>query len=63
MDEFLQNLKKVVRIVSHRPAIFQSDCRKAGLYQLPSNNYEYGQRGPSFAGKTSSVSLIGYLCA
>ena len=38
MDDFLQKLKKVVRIVLYGPAISQSDCRKAGPYQLPSNN-------------------------
>ena len=35
MDDFPQRLKKVVRIVLYRPAISQSDCRKAGPYQLP----------------------------
>ena len=35
MDDFLQKLKKVVRIVLYGPAISQSDCRKAGPYQLP----------------------------
>ena len=33
--DFLQKLKKVVRIVLYGPAISQSDCRKAGPYQLP----------------------------
>ena len=37
MDDFLEKLKKVVRIVLYGPAISQSDCRKAGLYQLPFN--------------------------
>ena len=37
--DFLQKLKKVVRIVLYGLAINQSDCRKAGPYQLPSNNY------------------------
>ena len=37
MDDFLQKLKKVVRIVLYGPAISQSDCRKAGPYQLPCN--------------------------
>ena len=41
MGGFLQKLKKVVRIVLYGPAINQSDCRKAGLYQLPSNNLDY----------------------
>ena len=31
----MQKLKKVVRIVLDGPAINQSDCRKAGPYQLP----------------------------
>ena len=35
MDDFLQKLKKVDRIVLYGPAISQSDCRKAGPYQLP----------------------------
>ena len=35
MDDFLQKLKKVVRIVLYGPAIRQSACRKAGPYQLP----------------------------
>ena len=35
MDDFLQKLKKVVRIVLYGPAISQSDCKKAGPYQLP----------------------------
>ena len=39
MDDFLQQLKKVVRIVLYGAAIGQSDCKKAGPYQLPSNNY------------------------
>ena len=38
MDDFLQKLKKVVRTVLDGPAISQSDCRKPGPYQLPSNN-------------------------
>ena len=38
MDDFLQKLKKVVRIVLYGPVISQSDCRKAGPYQLPFNN-------------------------
>ena len=29
MDDFLQKLKKVIRIVLYGPAISQSDCRKA----------------------------------
>ena len=36
--DFLQKLKKVVRIVLYGPAISQSDCRKAGPYQLPYDN-------------------------
>ena len=35
LDDFLQKLKKVVRIVLYGPAISQSGCRKADLYQLP----------------------------
>ena len=35
---FLQKLKKVVSIVLYGPAISQSDGRKTGPYQLPSNN-------------------------
>ena len=35
MDDFLQKLKKMVRIVLYGTAISQSDCRKAGPYQLP----------------------------
>ena len=37
MGDFLPKLKKIVRIVLYGPAISQSDCRKAGLYQLPCN--------------------------
>ena len=37
MDDFPQKLKKVVRIVSYRPAISRSVCRGAGPYQLPYN--------------------------
>ena len=38
MDDFLQKLKKVVRI---GPAISQSDCRKAVPYQFPYDNSRY----------------------
>ena len=38
MDDFLQKLKKVVRIVSYGQAINQSDCKKASPYQLSYNN-------------------------
>ena len=31
MDDFLQKLKKVVRIVLYGPAISKADCRKAGI--------------------------------
>ena len=41
MDDFLQKLKKVVRTVLYGPAISQSDCRKPGPYQLPSNKIKY----------------------
>ena len=41
MDDFLQKLKKLVRIVLYGPAISQSDCRKAGPYQLTYNNVQY----------------------
>ena len=34
MDDFLQKLKKVVRIVLYGPTISQADCMKAGPYQL-----------------------------
>ena len=34
-NDFLQKLKKVVRDMLYRPAISQSDRRKAGPYQLP----------------------------
>ena len=40
MDDFLQKLKNVVRIVLYGLAISQSNCRKAGPYQLPCNNNE-----------------------
>ena len=35
--DFLQKLKKVVRIMLYGPAISQSDFRKASPYQLPCN--------------------------
>ena len=38
MDDFLKNLKKMVRIVLYGPAISQSDCRKTSPNQLPCNN-------------------------
>ena len=38
---------------------FMRGMRDKGKIQR--NNYQYGQRGPSFAGRTSSVSLIAYL--
>ena len=41
MDDFLQKLEKVVRIMLYRPAISQSDCKKAGPYQLPYNKDLY----------------------
>ena len=41
VDHFLQMLKKVVRILLYGPAVSQSGCRKAGPYQLPSNNKKY----------------------
>ena len=41
MGDFLQKLKKVVRVVLYGPAISQSDCRKASPYQLPYNNFSY----------------------
>ena len=49
MDDFLQKLKKVVRIVLYGPAISQSDCRKAGPYQLPCNNDSYNSTSPRIA--------------
>ena len=39
--------------------IFMREIRAKGKIQR--NNHQYGQRGPSFAGKTSSVYLIAYL--
>ena len=36
-----EKLKKVVRIVLYGPAVSQSDCRRAGPYQLPCNNVLY----------------------
>ena len=47
LDDFLQKLKKVVRIVLYGPAISQLDCKKTGPYQLPHNN----------EGKLSNVNL------
>ena len=46
MDDFLQKLKKVVRIVLYGPANSQSDCRKAGPYKLPFNKpcYRLGRK-------------------
>ena len=41
--------------------IFIFGMRAKGKIQI--NNYQYGQRGQSFAGETSSVSLIAYLHA
>ena len=41
MDDFLQKFKKVVHIVLYGPAISQSDCKKAGPYQLAYNNPLY----------------------
>ena len=41
MDDFLQKLKKVVRIVLYGPVISQLGCRKAGSYQLPLNKCMY----------------------
>ena len=41
IDNFLQKLKKVVRVMLYGPAISQSDCRKAGPYQLPYNQGVY----------------------
>ena len=43
MDDFLQKLKKVVLIVLYELAIdSQSDCIKAGPYQLPIINLKVG---------------------
>ena len=39
--DFLQKFKTVVHIVLYGPAISQSDCRKAGPYQLPYDNALY----------------------
>ena len=41
MDDFLQKLKKVVHIILYGPAISQSGCRKASLYQLPFNKHVF----------------------
>ena len=41
MNDFLQKLKKVVRIVLYGPAISQSDCGKGGPYQLSYNKICY----------------------
>ena len=41
MDDFLQNLKKVVCIVLYGPAVSQSDCSKASPYQLRYNKFPY----------------------
>ena len=41
MEDFLQKLKKVVRVVLYKPAISQSDYRKAGSYQLPFNKLDF----------------------
>ena len=41
MGDFLQKLKKVVRIMLYGPAISQSDCKKAGPYQLAYNKVWY----------------------
>ena len=41
MDDFLQKLKKVVRVVLYGPAISQSNCKKAGPYQLLYSNLKY----------------------
>ena len=49
MDDFLQKLKKVVRIMLYGPANSQSNCKKAGPYQLSSNNREY-TGWPHFSG-------------
>ena len=37
--DILEKFKKVVRIVLYGPAISQSDCRKAGQYQLSYNKH------------------------
>ena len=39
INDFLQKLKKVVRIVLYGPVISQSDCSKSGPYQLPFNEH------------------------
>ena len=55
MDDFLQNLKKVVRIVLYGLAMSQSDSRKAGPYQFPYNKLRY--RASLKAVKYESMSL------
>ena len=54
---FYAEVEKVVRIVLYGPAISQADCRKAGPYQLPYNNYKYCQSDQKF----SSQSLISWM--
>ena len=52
--DFLQKLKKVVRIVLYGSAISQSDCRKAGPYQLVYNNNYYDYEMCCFRGEMSA---------
>ena len=58
MDDFLQKLKKMVRIVLYGPAISQSDCRKAGSYQLSYNNDKY--RVPKIAEKNGEHYVVDF---
>ena len=62
MEDFLQKLKKVVRIVLYVPAISQSDCRKAGPYQLPCNNDDLltGILGPYQEIRSPSLRVLLY---
>ena len=52
--DFLQKLKKVVRIVLCGSAISQSDCRKAGPYQLAYNNLTHSSENSRIGGSPKS---------
>ena len=41
VDDFLKNVKKMVRIVLYGPAVSQSDCRKPCPHQLPCGKIEH----------------------
>ena len=57
MGDFLQKLKKVVRIMLYGLAISQSDCRKANPYQLSYNNMLLFTNCEVHTGKYSDRSL------